>query len=90
MHCRATTGSLSALLIWALADQKDVHDLLSAVLPYLKTPTKRDEALKAVTAISTRPAPPLKPGRGRTIGRPENQRYPALHQKGVLNQNSSS
>lgn len=57
---------------WTLADQEDVHDLLSAVLPYLKTRTKGEKALKAVAAISTRAAPPLRPGRGRTIERPEN------------------
>jgi hypothetical protein len=57
---------------WSLADQEDVHDLLSAVLPYLKTRTKREKALKAVAAISTRAAPPLRSGRGRTIERPEN------------------
>jgi hypothetical protein len=47
-------------------DQEEVHDLLSAVLPYLKTSTKRDHALKAIAAISTRDAPPVRPGRGRT------------------------
>ena len=54
---------------WNLADQEDVHDLLSAVVPYLKTRTKRDEALKAIDAISTRDAPPLRPGRGRPLKR---------------------
>ena len=57
--------------LWTLADQEEVHNLLSAVLPYLKTSTKRDEALKAVAAISTRDAPPLRPGRGRTMKHPE-------------------
>jgi hypothetical protein len=42
--------------LWTLADQEDVHDLLSAVLPYLKTSTKRAEALEAEGAISTRDA----------------------------------
>ena len=59
------------MLIWSLADQKDVHDLLSAVLPYLKTAAKRDKALKAVTAISTKGPPPLRPGRGRPLKRSE-------------------
>ena len=72
MHCRATTGALSALLIWTLADQEDVHYLLSAVLPYLKTRTKRDEALEAVAAISTRDAPPVRPRCGRATKRSEN------------------
>jgi hypothetical protein len=58
--------------LWILADQEDVHDLLFAVLPYLKTPTKRDEATETVAAISTRGAPPLRPGRSRTTKRPEN------------------
>ncbi len=51
---------------WTLANQEDVNDLLSAVLPYLKTRTKRDQALEAIAAISTRGAPPLRPGRGGT------------------------
>lgn len=42
------------LWVWTLADQKDVYELLSAVLSYMKNPVKRDEALKAVTAISTK------------------------------------
>jgi hypothetical protein len=53
------------LWVWTLADQKDVHDLLTAVLPHLKYSAKREQALEAVTAISTRPAPPLRPGRRR-------------------------
>jgi hypothetical protein len=60
------------LWMWTLADQEEVHDLLSAVVPYLKNRTKRDEALKAIDAISTRGAPPLRPGRGRTTKPPEN------------------
>jgi hypothetical protein len=53
------------MLIWTLANQKDVHDLLSAVLPYLKTRAKRDKAQRAVAEIATRDAPPLRPGRRR-------------------------
>ena len=57
--------------LWNLANQEEVYDLLSAVLPYLKTSTKRDEALEAITAISTKGAPPLRPGRGRLLKRRE-------------------
>ena len=39
---------------WNLADQEEVHALLSAVLPHLKNPAKREEARKAMDAISTR------------------------------------
>ena len=57
--------------LWNLADEEEVHNFLSAVLPYLKTSTKRDEALEAITAISTKEAPPLRPGRGRPLKRRE-------------------
>jgi hypothetical protein len=70
--CQARGGNRKYMWEWSLADQGDVHDLLSAVLPYLKNPTKRDEAQRAVSAISTRDAPPLRPGRGRTTKSPEN------------------
>jgi hypothetical protein len=33
---------------WNLADQEEVHALLSAVLPHLKNPAKREEARKAM------------------------------------------
>ena len=59
------------LWVWTLADQRDVHDFLSAVLPYLKNPTRRDEAQKAVNAIATKEAPPIRPGRGRPLERPD-------------------
>ncbi len=57
------------MLIWTLADQEDVHALLSAVLPHLKKSAKREKALEAVHAISTRDAPPIRPGRGRPLER---------------------
>jgi DNA-binding XRE family transcriptional regulator len=60
------------LWVWTLANQKDVHDFLSAVLPHLKNPAKRDQAREAVDAIATKEAPPLRPGRGRPLERPEN------------------
>jgi hypothetical protein len=56
---------------WNLADQGDVHALLSAVLPHLKNPAKREQAAEAIDAICTREAQPLKPGRGRTTKCPE-------------------
>jgi len=59
------------MLIWTLADQRDVHALLSAVLPHLKTSAKREKAQRAVTEISTRGAPPLRPGRGGPVKHPE-------------------
>jgi len=54
-------------MIWTLANQGDVHALLSAVLPYLKNPAKQEKARKAIDAISTGEAPPLRPGRGRPL-----------------------
>lgn len=62
-------GNQKDLWVWTLAYQKDVHDLLSAVLPYMKNPTKREQAAEAIDAISTREAPPLRPGRGRPLER---------------------
>jgi hypothetical protein len=59
------------MLIWTLADQQDVHDLLSAVLPHLKVPAKRDKANNAIADISSRDAPPLRPRRGRPLKHPE-------------------
>jgi hypothetical protein len=68
---QAQGGNRKDMWEWSLADQEDVSDLLSAVLPYLKIRTQRDKALRTVANISTRGAPPLRPERGRTMQRPE-------------------